>query len=72
MRRMENERWDDVVLAALLLLIGIPRVVLAAFYDRPFGVEDTLSIVCVVLGLVLLVARRRPRRSAPPSDLDGI
>jgi len=58
MRAMEPARWDDYVLAALLLVIGLPRVILAALYDRPLGVEGTLSIICVVLGLVVLARRR--------------
>jgi hypothetical protein len=40
---------DDYLLAILLLVIGVPRVILAALYDRPLGVEGTLSIICVVL-----------------------
>jgi hypothetical protein len=49
MRTIEPTRWDDYALAFLLLLIGLPRVILAALYDRPLGVEGTLSIICVVL-----------------------
>jgi hypothetical protein len=56
---MEPARWDDFVLATLLLIIGVPRVVLAACYDRPLGVEGTLSILCVVLGLLVLIGRAR-------------
>ena len=59
MREVEPARWDDDVLAALLLLIGVPRVILAVFYDRPFGVEGTLSIICVCLALGIVCARRR-------------
>ena len=58
MRAIEPARWDDYLLAALLLVIGIPRVILAALYDRPLGAEGTLSIICVVLGLLLLARRR--------------
>jgi hypothetical protein len=58
MRTMDPARRDDVLLAALLALIGLPRVILAALYDRPLGVEGTLSIACVVLAL-LVIARRR-------------
>lgn len=47
------------MLATLLLIIGVPRVVLAACYDRPLGVEGTLSILCVVLGLLVLIGRAR-------------
>jgi hypothetical protein len=59
MRPIEPARWDDYTLMTLLLLIGLPRVVLAALYDRPLGVEGTLSIACVVLALFVLVSRRR-------------
>lgn len=59
MRPIDPARWDDYVLAALLLLIGAPRAILAALYDRPLGVEGTLSIACVVLALFLVVRRRR-------------
>ena len=59
MRPIEPARWDDYVLAVLLLAIGMPRVILAAVYDRPVGVEGTISIACVVLGLLVLVGRRR-------------
>jgi len=68
MRDVEPARWDDYVLAVLLLIIGVPRVILAALYDRPLGVEGTLSIACVALAfLVIVLARRggsekRPRR----------
>jgi len=58
-RAVEPTRWDDIALAGLLLLIGVPRVIVAAFADRPLGVEGTLSIACVVLALLVLVARRR-------------
>jgi len=57
MRAVDPVRWDDYVLAALLLIIGVPRVILAALYDRPLGTEGTLSIACV--GLALLVLLRR-------------
>jgi len=59
MRPIEPARWDDYVLAVLLLLVGVPRVVLAALYDRPLGVEGTLSIICVALALLVLLRRRR-------------
>lgn len=59
MQRIESARLDDLILAGLLLLIGIPRVVLAVAFDRAFDVEDTLAIICVVLGLLMIVRRRR-------------
>ncbi|MEO7731987.1 MAG: hypothetical protein ABIY55_13515 [Kofleriaceae bacterium] len=51
-------RWDDYVLAALVLLISVPRVVLALLYERPFGVEGTISMVLVLFALVLVLHRR--------------
>jgi hypothetical protein len=59
MKAIEPTRWDDLVLAALLLVIGVPRVILAAFYDRPLGVEGTLSIASVAVALWILLSRRR-------------
>jgi hypothetical protein len=52
-------RWDDYALAFLLLAVGVPRVILALLFDRPLGVEGTLSIICVVLALAIVLARRR-------------
>ena len=57
MRPIEPARWDDYVLGILLLLIGLPRVILAALYDRPLGVEGTLSIIGVALALLVLIRR---------------
>jgi hypothetical protein len=51
-------RWDDYVLAALLLVIGVPRMVLALLYERPLEVEGTMSILCVVFALLIVVRRR--------------
>jgi len=59
MRPLEPARWDDYALAILLLLIGVPRVILAALYDRPLGVEGTLSIICVAIALLVLIRRHR-------------
>jgi|GEM_PF-5684938 len=55
---IEPARWDDYVLAALLLLISVPRVVIALLSEQPLGVGGTLSMLLVVLALLLL----RPRR----------
>lgn len=57
MRPIAPARWDDFVLAILLLLIGLPRTILAVLYDRPIGYEGTISLICVVLGLLLLLRR---------------
>lgn len=59
MRSIEYSRWDDYVLAVLLLLIGAPRVVLAILYDRPLGAEGTVSMLFVVLALALVFRRWR-------------
>ncbi len=55
MRRMDAARWDDYVLAALLLLISVPRVVLALLYDHPLGAEGTISIFLVVCALAIVI-----------------
>jgi hypothetical protein len=57
MRSIEPSRWDDYVLACLLLLVGAPRVILAIRYDRPLGVEGTLSMLFVVIALVIVIRR---------------
>jgi hypothetical protein len=54
----DHPRWDDYVLAGLLLIIGLPRAILALLYDHPLGVEGTLSLICVAAGLLLIVGRR--------------
>lgn len=59
MRPVEPARWDDYALAALLLLVAIPRLLLAAFAERPLGVEGTLSIAFVALALAIVIRRRR-------------
>lgn len=65
MRRLDPARWDDVVLAVLLLVIGVPRVVLAVFYDRSVGVEGVLSMIGVALALLILLYRNiTPRTPA--------
>lgn len=53
-----DARSDDVVMAVLMLVIGVPRVILAIFFDRPLGVEGTLSIICVLLALAILIRRK--------------
>jgi hypothetical protein len=59
MRATEPTRWDDYVLAILLLLIAAPRVAIAIWHDRPLGVEGTFSIGMVVLALLIIAFRRR-------------
>jgi hypothetical protein len=59
MKPVADARWDDFALAMLLLITSVPRAVLAVFYDRPLGVEGTLSLVAVACALLLLISRRR-------------
>jgi hypothetical protein len=59
MSTTDPARWDDYVLAVLLLLVALPRFVLALMYDHPLGVEGTLSLLCVVAALAIVVGRRR-------------
>jgi hypothetical protein len=61
MRAVESSRWDDLVLALLLLIIGAPRVVIALAYERPIGAEGALSIGCIVLALLILIRRNASR-----------
>jgi len=56
---IEPARWDDYVLAALLLLVEVPRLVIALLHDRPLGVEGSLSMLFAALALGILVRRRR-------------
>lgn len=58
MASMQPPHWDDYVLAGLLLVIGVPRAIFAVFYDHPLGVEGTLSLICVGMGLLLVLGRR--------------
>jgi hypothetical protein len=66
MRPLDPPRWEDVVLAVLLLIIGVPRAVLALASDRPLGTEGTLSLVCVVLALAILAHRSQNRAQPAP------
>jgi hypothetical protein len=67
MREIEPARWDDLALAVLLLVIGLPRAVLAIVHDRPIGGEGAVSMACVVLALLILLWRNTWARSRPPS-----
>jgi hypothetical protein len=65
MHPIEPSRWDDLVLAVLLLIIGAPRAIFAVVHDRPIGAEGALSMACVVVALFILVRRNtwaHPRR----------
>jgi hypothetical protein len=57
MHAVEPARWDDLVLAILLILISVPRALLSVLYERPIGAEGALSMICVALGLLILVRR---------------
>ena len=57
---IEPARWDDYVLAALLLVISVPRAVIAVVSERPLGVGGTLSMFLVLLALLMVFHRRRP------------
>jgi hypothetical protein len=59
MRSMDPARWDDYVLAFLLLLVAVPRAVLGVLHDRPLGVEGTLSLLFVAFALFIVIRRRR-------------
>lgn len=54
----DSLRFDDRVLAGLLLVIGGIRVALAVLDHEVIGAESTLALIAVVFGLVLLVWRR--------------
>jgi hypothetical protein len=60
---MQTVERDDIILAILLLLIGVPRVVLALIAERPIGVEGTMAVICAALGLFVL-GRRSLHRHA--------
>jgi hypothetical protein len=57
MRRIEPTRWDDLALAVLLLIIGVPRALLALMEHRPVDAEGATSMICVLLALAILVHR---------------
>ena len=64
MHEIEPTRWDDVALAVLLLLIGLPRALFALLYDRPIEAEGALSLACVLAALLILLWRNTRQR--PP------
>jgi hypothetical protein len=64
MHPIEPTRWDDVVLAVLLLIIGVPRTVIAIVHDRPIEAEGAVSMACVLLALLILLWRNWKRPSA--------
>jgi hypothetical protein len=62
MHAIEPTRRDDLILAALLLIIGVPRAFRALFYETPIGAEGSVSLACVVLALLILIRRNATRR----------
>lgn len=65
MRTLEPTGWDDLALAVLLLIIGVPRAILALMYDRPIEAEGVLSLTCVVAALLILIRRNTWARPRP-------
>lgn len=59
MTTTDPARWDDYILAILLLLVGLPRCVVALIHDRPLGVEGTLAMLLVGFAVMLIFGRRR-------------
>ena len=52
-------RWDDRILAIVLLLLAGPRVVIAFATHEKFGAEATVAAIAACLGVLLLLAGRR-------------
>lgn len=55
-------RWDDRILAVLMLGLAGPRIVLALIDHEVFGAEATIATIVAGLGLLLLLASARTRR----------
>lgn len=55
-------RWDDRILAVLMLGLAGPRIVLALVDHEVFGAEATIAAIVAGLGLLLLLASARPNR----------
>ena len=68
MRAIEPSRWDDLALAVLLLLIGVPEAVLAAVNRKPIDAQGALSIICVMVGLVILIWRNGRFHTKPKDE----
>ena len=66
MHPIEPTRWDDLALAVLLLLIGLPRALLAFIYDKPIEAEGALSLGCVMVALFILLRRNTWARPTKP------
>lgn len=61
MHAIEPARRDDLILAVLMLIIGVPRAIDALVAERPIGPEGSISLACVILALVILIGRNTPR-----------
>lgn len=55
-------RWDDRILAILMLGLAGPRVILALVDHETFGAESTIAAIVASLGLLLLLSSTRRRR----------
>ena len=55
-------RWDDRILAIVMLGLGIPRVILALVDHETFGAEATIAAIVAGLGLLLLLSNVGRRR----------
>jgi hypothetical protein len=54
-------RWDDRILALVMLVLGGPRVILAFAEHETFGAEATIAAIVAGLGLLLLLTTGRRR-----------
>ncbi|MBL0220826.1 MAG: hypothetical protein IPQ07_44020 [Myxococcales bacterium] len=54
-------RWDDRILAVVMIGLGAPRAILALVEHEVFGAEATVAAVVACLGLLLLLTTRRRR-----------
>jgi len=59
MTTTDPARWDDYILAVVMLLVGLPRCIVALIHDRPLGVEGTLAMLLVGFALMLIIGPRR-------------
>lgn len=52
-------RWDDRILAIVMIGLGVPRAILAMAQHETFGAESTIAALVAVLGVLLLLSTRR-------------
>ncbi len=52
-------RWDDRILSLVMLVVSVPRVVLALATGESFGAESSVAAVVAGLGFLLLSSTRR-------------